>query len=300
MRSRSVAVMVLSLLVIAGATSFEVRGQILHLFGADRPIPGSAPHAIGNTWACPPVWNKAYQSRYFYPSYHPAPPSLQTKPTRCYRTDAEARAAGYKLAPAPPGTAVIDGVYLVPASSLVKSSCQAAATQLRIAIPCPTLLPTDVEDLLCSPSSVCTDTGTFVTLIAFPIRRDFPGALGDPSAAARAGFVALGQGQLSLIAAPLSSRDGQLMEDLQLSASGGLQLGPPANLCVRGNSRPTVMQRPALWTTCGGSDGPSATYLTWVIDQAIYSVSSPGQASANQRLVQFFASKLTPVLPAGA
>src|SRR6202165_4473675 len=163
MRSRSVAVMVLSLVLIGGAVGFQLRGQVLHLLGADRPIPGSAPHAIGTGWACPPVWIKAYQSGIYYPSYHPAPPTLQMKPTRCYRTEGEAKSAGYQLAPPSPGGALLDGVYLVPASSLVRSNCQAAATQLGIAVPCPTFLPADVVDGQCSPRSVCTDTGTFTT-----------------------------------------------------------------------------------------------------------------------------------------
>jgi hypothetical protein len=104
-RSRSVAVIAASLLLIAGATGFQVRGQIyqvrgqvLHVLGTDRPIQESAPHAIGNTWACPSGLLTAYQSgRVYYPSYHSAP--LETKPSRCYRTQGQAKVCRLQARP---------------------------------------------------------------------------------------------------------------------------------------------------------------------------------------------------------
>lgn len=277
MRTRAFAVIAVSLLLIAGATGFQLRGQLLHLLGADRPVPGSAPMAIGNTWACPSGWLKTYKSgMVYYPSYHPAPPPLGSKPTRCYRTDGDAKSAGYTFAPPPKGGALLDGVYLVPSSSLVKTNCKAAAAQLGITIPCPTLLPVDIADSLCSPSSVCTDSGAFITPIAFTTPPDYPGAQVDPQ-----GFVGIGQVQLVLAAASLSSRDGHQM-----------------NACARGNFGPTVMGRPTLWATCSAPSGESITGMTWEIDSAIYLVGTPlRQTAATRRMVQFFASKLVRVTP---
>jgi hypothetical protein len=294
MRARPVAIIAVSLLLIAGATGFQVRRQVLHLLGADRPISGSAPHAIGNKWACPDVWIKAYSSGLYYPSYHPAPPPLQTMPTRCYRTQGDARVAGYKIAPPPAGGVILDGVYLVPASSQIKSNCQAAATQLGIAIPCPTMLPADVADSLCSPSAICIDDmGAFVAPVVFTTPPDFPGAIGDPGAAVRAGFVALGQVQLLLAAFP---------DRVQVAR-------PSVDLCIQA-SGPTVMQQRTLWLTCRNPNDPNGTLppaaLTWDINKAHYLVEAlihpdlgQFETSTTQRLVQFFASKLTPVLPAG-
>ena len=277
MRPRAVAIIAVSLLLIGGATGFQVRGQLLHLLGVDRPIPGAAPRAIGNTWACPSGWLKTYKSgMVYYPSYHPAPLPLGSKPTRCYRSGGEAKSAGYTLAPPPKGGAVLDGVYLVSSSSLVKANCQAAAAQLEITIPCPTLLPIDVADSLCSPSSVCTDGGAFITPIALTTPPDYPGAQVAPQ-----GFVGIGQIQLVLAAASLSSRTGQQM-----------------NTCARGSFGPTVMESSTLWATCSAPSGETITWLTWEIGKAIYVVGAPSrQTAATRRMVQFFASKLVRVTP---
>ena len=277
MRSRAVAVIAASLLLIAGATGFQLRGQLLHLLGADRPSPGSAPDAIGNTWACPSGWFKAYQSgMIYYPTYHPSPPPLGMKPARCYRTPAEAKSAGYRLAPPPKGGAVLDGVYLVPTSAMVKTNCLAAAAQLRIVIPCPTLLPIEVADGLCSPSSVCSDGGGFLTQIALTTPPDYPGAVVAPG-----GFPGQGQVQLLLAALPLSSPMGQSLDQ-----------------CTRGSFGPTVMERPTRWATCSAPSGNSSSWLTWEIGNAIYLVGSAPQTSASRRMVLFFASKLVVAAPA--
>src|ERR1700682_6487343 len=123
MRQRSVVVIAVSLLLIAGATGFQMRSQILHLLGADRPIPGSAPQAIGNKWDCSSGWIKAYQSgMVYYPSYHPAPRPLGVKPTRCYLNASEANTAGFRLASPPIGGALLDGVYFVPAGGQTQNA----------------------------------------------------------------------------------------------------------------------------------------------------------------------------------
>jgi hypothetical protein len=270
--------MAVSFLLIAGATGFQLRGQILHLLGADLPVPGSTPVAIGNTWTCPSGWLKTYQSgMVYYPSYHPAQPPLGTRPTRCYRTEGEARSAGYKLAPPPKGGALLDGVYLVPASGVVKTNCQGAAAQLGIGIPCPTLLPSEVAGGLCSPSSVCTNGGAFVTPIALTTPPDYPGAQVAPQ-----GFADRGQVLLELWAAPLSSRIGQQL-----------------NQCARGNSGPIVMEHPTHWTTCSAPSGESSSWLTWEINSSVYVLgAAPPVTPATRRMVQFFASKLVLVAPA--
>jgi hypothetical protein len=281
MRSRPVAVIAVSLLLIAGATGFQVRGQVLHLLGADRPDPG-APQAIGNTWACPPGWLKAYQSgMVYYPSYHPTPPSPGMKPTRCYETASAAKSAGFKLAPPPTGGAVLDGVYLVPAE--VETVCQAAATQLSIVIPCPTLLPVDGsgEGFLCPPGSIpdaasCSpNSGTpadgFFMSFTLTTPPDYPGT--------RA-WLGLAHVRMEITA---------LLSPSQTAQQNN-------NSCTRGNAGPTVMERPTLWTTC---DSPSTRIvkLTWEIDNAIYAIGSLDETAAGRRMVQFLASKLVPVSP---
>jgi hypothetical protein len=286
MRARPVAIIAVSLLLIAGATGFQVRGQILHLLGADRPDLG-APQAIGNTWACPSGWLKAYQSgMVYYPSYHPAPPTLGVKPSRCYRTASEARSAGFKLAPPPTGDVLLDGVYLVPAA--MQSVCQAAANQLGIVIPCPTLLPVEgsLEGFLCPPSSLpdpglpsCSpNTVTPPDGFIMPFTLTTPPAY--PGAQVRFG---LAQVRMAITALLSSSQTAQ----------------QNSNSCTGGNAGPTVMGRPTLWTTCISGPSMGVVNLTWEIDNASYAIGSLDETAAGRRMVQFLASKLAPVSPAG-
>lgn len=278
MRSRAIAVIAVSLVLIAGAAGFQLRGQILHLLGADRPIPGTAPNAIGNTWACPSGWLKTYQSgMVYYPPYHPAPPPLEIKPVRCYRTEGEARSAGYKLAPATIGGAVLSGIYLVATGPLVKASCKDAAAQLRIVIPCLAVLPAEVANSLCSPSSECTSAGGFMMSITLTTPPDFPGALDAQ------GFAGRGQVQVLLAAMQQSSPVGQQI-----------------NVCLRGKIGPTVMERPSQWVACtypNSRPGEITTWLTWQFENAIYVMGSSDQTSAAGSLVEMLASKLVSVSP---
>ena len=278
MRQRPIVIIAVSLLLIAGATGFQLRGQILHLLDVNGAIPGSAPLPSGSLWSCPSGWLNAYQSSMlFYPSNHPASPPLATKPTRCYRTDGEAKSAGYKLAPPPKGGAVLDGVYLVPSSSRVRTNCEAAAAQLGIAFPCPTLLPLEVADSFCPPIS-CTNGGDLDAVIALRTPLDFPGASHAPQS-----FPDRREILLVLSAVRLSSTFGQLL-----------------NECTRGNFGPTVMKRPTLWATCNTPSGKFPPLLTWEVDNWIYQVGADAPPTpATRRITEFFASKLVAVSMVG-
>jgi hypothetical protein len=289
MRKRPVVIIALSLLLIAGGTGFQLRGQVLHQLDVVGVIPGSAPFAIGSLWSCPSGSLKAYQpSMFYYPSYHPAPPPLATKPARCYRTDGEARSAGYRLAPPPAGGDVLDGVYLLPSSDRDRTNCEAVAAQLRIAIPCPTMLPPAPQVAGSFCFSHCTDGGIFNAWIAVTTPPDYPGAQAGPP----------GRQQIVLVlwGAALTSEFGQQL-----------------NQCSRGNLGPTVMKRLTLWVTCDipSIEFPDATMapdvqagvssgLTWEVDNWIYELGAAApQTSASRRLVEFFASKLVAVSATG-
>lgn len=277
MRPRALAVIGISTLVIVGAISFQLRGQLVHFVGADRVAPGSAPRQVGVAWACPAGWIAAYGSgNVYYPTYHPSPPSSAIRPARCYRADREAKLAGYRPAPAPMGGTVLDGIYLVPASNQVKANCQAAATELGTVIPCPTLLPMELAKSLCTPSTLCTERGVFFTPIDFTTPIDYPGA-------AYGHAVGVGFLQLILTAMPLSSQAGQAI-----------------NSCSRGNFGPLVMERQTLWATCRSPSGLSFTWLTWEIGATLYAVSASAETVPAQRLAQYFSSTLIAVSPAGS
>jgi hypothetical protein len=286
MRSRAVAVITVSLLVIAAATAYQLRAGIIHLVGADRPAPGLEPFAIGHAWDCPPGWTvKAYAGEgLYYPAYHPAQRPFEVKPARCFRTEAEARLAGFRLAPPPKGGAVFEGVYLVPSSARVRAECRNAAARVGFAIPCPSLLPLASADDPCSLNTGCVTAagqvwesfGLTISLITPP---DFTGAVVN-----RRGFSAVdgaaGQLLLSVVGLPLQSAAGQAL-----------------NLCPRGKLGPIVMGTPSLWTDCAGD---SSARLSWASGGAIYAVTTQQQSPASQRFVEFFASRLQKVEVAAA
>jgi hypothetical protein len=281
MRQRPVVIIALSLLLIAGATVFQLRGQIHHVPG---PISGSEPLSGVSTWNCLSGWLSAYQSsKLYYPTNHPALPPTVTKPTRCYRTEAEAKSAGYKLAPPPKGGAVLDGVYLVPTSNFVKAGCEAMSAELHGPIPCPTMLPLEVADGYCSPISRCIEIDSFVAVIGLATPPDFPGAsvTQEPVTRGSPTFTNGPHFSLFLWGAPLSSTFGQQL-----------------NQCSRGNFGPTVMGRPTLRATCNIPAGSPTAWLAWTVDNWIYEIGSfPPQATETPRMIQFFASKLVAVSP---
>lgn len=119
--------------------SEEVPGTI----GLADPLAGRQPLQYANSdwWFCPgsaPI--AAHIDRRFYPPTHPQPPPDGRRPAACFAGASAATAAGYSLAPAPAGTQIAGGVYVVP-TELFRLRCQAAADALGHAVPCPRRLP---------------------------------------------------------------------------------------------------------------------------------------------------------------
>lgn len=279
MRSRAVAVIALSLLVIAAATTYQLRAGIFHLIGVDRPALGMAPFQVGKAWPCPGPWPvKAYRPEgLYYPPYYPTPPHSVVKPARCFRTEADARMAGFRLAPPPKGGVVFEGIYLVPASTRVRDECRNAAAQLGFAIPCPSLLPATAADDPCSLNTGCVpdprkvwDSFSFTIFLTTPPNFLAPIAVGGS-------FATTGQLVLTVVGLPLTTA-----------------IGRELNLCSRGRLGPTVMGTPALWADCA-VDGPPGPRLTWLSGGAIFAITSREQGPAAQRFVEFFAAKLVRV-----
>jgi hypothetical protein len=102
------------------------------------------PYQTEAGWACPndrPV--RAFADGHSYPAGHPRSPAEGSRPTRCFVSAAAAAAGGYPEAPLPAGSIEIGGVYLAPVDTELSARCRRIAQQLRFAIPCPGLLPTE-------------------------------------------------------------------------------------------------------------------------------------------------------------
>ena len=95
----------------------------------------------GRAFICPFGWPlQAYTGtkRVYYPPNHPFRPPNDVEPDGCFGTDRAAAAAGYELAPIPPGYQLLDGVYLMPVDL---AGCREAADATGLTMACPSLLP---------------------------------------------------------------------------------------------------------------------------------------------------------------
>ena len=112
------------------------------------------PTKLDGVWLCRQggPYRAFAQGRVFYPPSHPLAPPLTVRPAACFADAGEARTAGYAPAPPPPQSIVVDGVYLVPVGADVLRRCQLAANMLKIAVPCPAMLPVPLPG---GPSAQC-------------------------------------------------------------------------------------------------------------------------------------------------
>jgi hypothetical protein len=113
-----------------------------------------APEETGNRWFCPKdAAFRAYSDELFVPAHYPRTPRDVIRPERCFATAELAEAAGYRLAPPPPGATVAGGVYVVPALLPGRHGCADLAAEWGGAVPCPSRLPTP------GLGEWCTDDG---------------------------------------------------------------------------------------------------------------------------------------------
>lgn len=116
-----------------------VTGRLLEIGGEDPRQPASpvqttasfqAPERAGGTVQCPPGWPVLVASNHTsYPAGHPGRPPATASAVGCYRTVAQAAAAGYGPALLPRGVLEVGGVYLPPTSPGFRARCQRVADQ---------------------------------------------------------------------------------------------------------------------------------------------------------------------------
>lgn len=145
--------------------------------------PGQTPIDNGGHYLCPPVAPLAayVTPRRYYPPNHPAPPPDTIRPARCFATNVEADVQGYAQVPPPAGDLYVGGIYLVPAPPALAGSCDAAAHDLRLTVPCPTVLP---EPFSGDPLPSC---GNGINTIALGCLADHAFVFGEANFKAPAG-----------------------------------------------------------------------------------------------------------------
>jgi len=223
-----------------------------------RPL-GASPQSFGGTvFQCPSGFDFAAFGDRYYPPNHPARPALTVRPSRCFSMPSQAQAAGYRLAPTPPGDLLVGGEYLVHVDAGTRGGCQAGAQALGFPVPCPGLVPFGWAQ-----ASQCTPCrGIFVLEGGFP---------GPP------GYVGLetdkGRGHLNVWAVPFRSFG---------PGKPGYE-GCPEGV-VDGSE--SVQEATALWITCPTGSGLDSGHiiLQWLSHGVFYAVSLHGQTDLNRRL----------------
>jgi hypothetical protein len=249
-----------------------------------------------NRYLCPPgAVFAAYQAGlHYFPPNHPLHPLGNVQPDACFRTAAEARAAGYSLALPPQGVFAIDGVYL---GEVALPGCPEAAEALRFPVPCPGLLPNPDQDVGppdCNtqasfglvPTKPCVSGEAFLfQYMGFAVPPDYGVAVGGgPSA----NLV------ITALIEPRPTADSELPYFLtcpDASPVGRTEFSPPYDA--------RVIQ--ARYFLCPDYPPPQSgqLILRWSIGKVTYSVSLHGDTPTNRTLLVQIASSIHYVPPPG-
>ncbi len=256
-----------------GGMTVTTGEQVLAAEPPALDVVGGEPTDAGGRWLCPqdlPV--RAYGDGLAYPGQHPQRPASTVEPATCYRDIDAAEAGGYALAPPPPDTAVVYGLYLQEPPESTLRDCAQAARTLGFAVPCPGQLPHPAEGASCAgsdgscvwangfvielrdfpvPVGWCDDCDARVTITA--VRRDVP----------HAAFATCAGEDLP---ARLPSRPGRRFESCPT--------GPP---WIPGN---------------GGYPHEGNTLVRWARDGVVYGVSVEGDGPAQYALVSRVANSI--------
>jgi len=185
----ALAALAVAVLTTAGCTgSRPVTASHGPVPGQANQEPVSAPVQIGDRWQCPlgvGVMVLAGQRTYEPANFPGLERGSSVRPRTCYQSVQAAQAAGYTLAPTPPGDVLVTGVYLVPTSPALRAQCAAAAQRLHSPVPCPGALPTTALPAgcvdTCQPGSLPVFTLEFSSYLS-PIAGEDPHAyiIGTP------------------------------------------------------------------------------------------------------------------------
>jgi hypothetical protein len=259
---------------LARPRSAKVPSPPVDITPAASPL-GDAPVQVGSVFLCTRGEQiRAYGTRYF-PTNHPLLPPRTVVPARCFRTAAEAEAAGYTLALPPIDGALIAGIYLVPWGDEVERECVTAAIQLGFSVPCPSLLPwtgTDLSVDLCGVQKridLCTEQGAFTL-----DEQNFAVAIGH-------GFPFLPHLLIVALKRGDTTRDPEF--ERNLLCPDGKQVGTDS-IAVQSSD----MHLPAVYIDCPLGPPPMAGHLIlrWNDDGVVYEVSLHGPELANRLLLK--------------
>ena len=252
---------------------------------------GSSPpvRLPGGTGVCPPVafpYVADASTKLVYPPNYPGAVLATMRPTGCFASAQDARAAGYTVAPPPAGDTPLGGVYMGPAPAAVRRTCQAARTRIDRVVYCPSRLPAPWRTSNIGVPS-CPSAGCSGSLLA--ISGSFTAPPSYVGSAAGIGDVAMWAVPTSWVF-PRSRRAGPAY----------FRAGPaylPAVYCAGSRaqliSHTTFRGHPAAWYR--GShclNGNAASTLSWRIGRESYAIAADGPATLRRHVIEYIAAHL--------
>jgi hypothetical protein len=242
--------------------------------GTARSRPGKPPVRTSGIYLCPIGFEYAAYGRYgalrrvYYPPFHPGKPPRRVRPARCYRSGAQARRVGYRLAPPPPGVVYVSGIYLVPPRRSLADFCRALAQRAQIPAPCPGLVPTSPNAVSECSLEFCAGDGYIFLENTPPVP---PTYNGDGPGSMHLWFNAFRPGRFPDEPCP----DGTVERSQEVRGRPGQMIACPP----------------------GSSMHSGHVVLIWEEQGVVYEVSLHGHTDLNRRLDAILAEHLTLIGP---
>ena len=277
-RRRVVASLLAAFIAVTGAAAAAIS-----LSGGSSP-PIRLP---GGNGLCPPLgfpYVADASTKLFYPPNYPG--LGKTRPTGCFASPQDARAAGYQLAPPPAGDTTLGDLYIGPATAAETRICHAAQRLTHRIVYCPGRLPVPWgASNIALPN--CPSAGCSGSPLA--ISGSFTAPLSYVGSAAGIGDVAMWMLPTSWVF-PTSPRGGPVY-----FRAGPIYL--PAVYCAGFRaqlvSHTTFRGHPAAWYRGAHClNGTAASTLSWRIGRESYAIAANGPARLRHRLIENIAAHL--------
>jgi len=274
---------VFALLLAAFIAATGVAAAAISLSGGSSP-PVRLP---GGNGLCPPLgfpYVADGSKKLFYPPNYPG--LAKARPTGCFASPQDARAAGYALAPPPAGDTTLGELYVGPAPAAVTQRCHAAQRLTHRIVYCPGRLPAPWgASNIGLPN--CPSAGCSASPLA--ISGSFTAPLSYVGSVAGIGDVAMWMLPTSWVF-PTSPRGGPMY-----FRAGPIYL--PAVYCAGFRaqlvSHTTFRGHPAAWYRGAHClNGTAASTLSWRIGRESYAIAANGPSRLRHRLIEYIAAHL--------
>ncbi len=250
---------------------------------------GSSPpvRLPGGNGLCPPLgypYVADASTKLFYPPNYPG--LAKTRPTGCFASAQDARAAGYTIAPPPAGDSMLGPLYIGPAPIGVTRTCHTAQHLTRQIVYCPGRLPAPWgASNIALPN--CPSAGCAGSQLA--ISGSFTAPLAYVGSAAGIGDVAMWMLPTRWVFPTSPQRSPAYFR------AGPIYL--PAVYCAGFRaqlvSHTTFRGHPAAWYRGAHClNGTTASTLSWRIGRESYAIAANGPAGLRHRLIEYIAAHL--------